>query len=478
MECVGKMAKVLFVQKKLHEKLSIHALAAFLKQNNHVCDALIYDAESNFYDKVKSYNPDIVAYSLCIGEYNDAKTILKKIKSRSPSQRILVGGPFLTIFPEIINEDFIDMISVGDGEYPLVEILDRIEEENFNFSNIDGIYFKENNKIFGNKSISLITSLTVLPIPDRDIYYSKYEKLRNLKTKPFILSRGCPYNCSYCYSGQFNDYYKKCGKYWRLRDPTQVIDEIRYVRDTYGLKWIQFHDGTFNANKHFIKEFLKLYAESGLPGFVINSRTENVDEEYVQLLKKAGCDRVTIGVQHGNEDLRRIIANRPMKNREIIDSCNLLKKYNIRVGIDLIFGWPGETLEQAFETIDFARKLDCDSINSNVLRFYPKTAITNYAIRKGYLNQEVSIDEAESLLPNTSQLNITELINLDKLCHLAIRFPKLQWLIKLLIKLPPNKLFLIIKDIPSIRRHFKYEIKSYKEKCAFLRSYLKGVIKA
>ena len=99
MGCVGKMAKVLFVQKKLHEKLSIHALAAFLKQNNHVCDALIYDAESNFYDKVKSYNPDIVAYSLCIGEYNDAKTILKKIKSSSPSQRILVGGPFLTIFP-------------------------------------------------------------------------------------------------------------------------------------------------------------------------------------------------------------------------------------------------------------------------------------------------------------------------------------------------------------------------------------------
>ena len=169
-----------------------------------------------------------------------------------------------------------------------------------------------------------------------------------------------------------------------------------------------------------------------------------------------------------------------MKNSEIMDSCNLLNQYNIRVGIDLIFGWPGETIEQAFETIEFARKLNCDGINSNVLMYYPKTAITDYSIKKGYLSHEVSIDEVESLHPNMSQLqqdNINKLINLDKLCHLAIRHPKLQWLVKLLIKLPPNKLFLIIKDIPSIQRNFKYEIKNYKGRLIFLINYSKGVMK-
>lgn len=475
------MAKVLFVQKALYEKLSVHALSAFLKKNNHECDVLIQDAEPNFYNKVESCNADIIAYSLSVGEYYEAKTILEKIKKRLPEKKILVGGPFLITFPEVIEKDFVDMTVVGDGEHPLVAILDKIKQGNDGFSDVDGVSFKRNKKIISNKRMPLIKDLTVLPIPDRDIYYAKYEELRKLKTKPFILSRGCPYNCSYCYSAQFNNYFKKCGLYWRLRDPKQVLEEIRYVRDTYGLKWVQFHDGTFNANKSFIKKFLRLYAKAKLPKFLINSRPENIDEEYVFLLKKAGCDRVTIGVQQGNEKFRETVANRPMKNKKIIKSCRLLKKYKIRIGIDVIFGWPGETLNLAFETIDFARKLKPDIISSNVLRFYPKTAVTNYAIKKGYLKREPTIDEVELLHSNTSQSkqkNIRELINLDKLCFLAVHYPKLEWLIRLLIKLPPNKLFLIIEEIPFIKRSFKYEMRNNKERTIYLVNYLKSVIRA
>jgi len=473
------MAKLLFIQKKLVEYLSIQALSGFLKQNNHQCQVLCYGAENNFYKKVKDYNPDIIAASLMIGEYCSMKTVFKNIKKKNPSKPIIVGGPFLTSFPEIIKEDFIDITVVGDGEHSLLEILNRIDKNSQNFSNIDGVSFKKNNKVISSKNLAFIKDLTALPIPDRDIYYSKYKALRELKTKPFILSRGCPFSCSYCYSAQYNEYFRKCGTYWRLKDPYQVIREIRQVRNKYGLKWVQFHDGTFNANKIFIKNFLKLYAKSKLPKFLINSRTENIDKEYVYLLKKAGCDRVTIGIQHGNEEFRREIANRPMKNKQIIESGKLLKKYNIRICIDLIFGWPNETLKLAFETVNFSRKLKAEVINANVLRLYPKTAITKYAAKKGLLDHKVTIDEVELLHPNTSQLkqkNIKQLINLAKLHYLAIKYPKLEWLVKLLIRFPPSKLFLFIEEIPFIKRNFKYEIKSNKQRLIYLINYFKSML--
>jgi len=238
----------------------------------------------------------------------------------------------------------------------------------------------------------------------------------------------------------------------------------------------------FNANLKYAKKFLKTYSERDLPRFIAYARVENIDEEFVFFLREAGCDKLVLGIQSGDENLRKKLANRKMSNEQIINACNLLKKYKIRIGVDLMFGWPGETIKNAYETIKLCRKINPDDINSNVLVPYPKTKIGDYCIENHYLDNIITYKDAGSTKNTNCSLlkqgNINQLINLDKLCYLAICYPKLDWLIKLLIKLPPNKLFLIIKDIPPIRRHFKYEIKGNQERFAFIRRHLRRVIKA
>ena len=475
------MSRIAFVQYPLLENLGVMSISSVLKKHGHISDVFCLNGEKDFYKSLFDFKPDIVACSLSIGEQKYALEILRGVKKIDKNMITLIGGPYVLVFPEIINEDCIDLMCVGDGEFACLEILNRIDKKE-NFFNIPGIWVKEGKQIYESPNIAYVKDIKQLPGLNRDIYYEKYPELRNLRTKPFILSRGCPFQCSFCYTQWINQFYKKrAGAHFRLDLPEKVISEILYVKEKYGLEWVRFHDGTLNADLKYIKKFLKMYSEKDLPGFIAYARVENIDEEFVFLLREAGCDKLVLGIQSGDENLRKKLANRKMSNEQIINACNLLKKYKIRIGVDVMFGWPEETMKNAYETIKLCRKINPDDINSNVLVPYPKTKIGDYCIENNYLGNIITYKDVVSTVSSNCSLlkqnNINQLINMDKLCYLAIRFPKLQWLINLLIKLPPNKLFLIIKDIPSIRRHFKYEIKNYKERFAFLRSYLKGVVK-
>lgn len=115
------------------------------------------------------------------------------------------------------------------------------------------ISLKEGNgAIFTNNNIKLTSDLQSLPDPDRDLYY-KYRDLADNDTKSFIISRGCAYSCTFCYNTELKKYYDEI--YWRMRAPESVFREIEYVKNTYGLKWVHFQDGTFNAHKKWLKPF-------------------------------------------------------------------------------------------------------------------------------------------------------------------------------------------------------------------------------
>ncbi|PIR06974.1 MAG: hypothetical protein COV55_00935 [Candidatus Komeilibacteria bacterium CG11_big_fil_rev_8_21_14_0_20_36_20] len=475
------MARIAFLQHILLENLGVMAISSVLKEHGHVVDVFCLEEEDSFYESVMNFKPDIVACSLCIGEQEDVLAILREIKKINKDILTLIGGAFTLVFPEIVNEDCIDLMCVGDGELACLEILNRLDKKE-NFFNIPGIWFKKNGQVEKNTAIAYVNNIEHLPSFDRDIYFKKYEKLRKLETKPFILSRGCPFRCSYCYTNWINQFYRDGGgTHFRLYSPQKLIAELLYVKDKYGLKWARFQDATFNVKLEQVREFLKLYIEKKLPGFIIYARVEDISEEYIALLKKAGCDKLVIGIQTGNETLRKELLNRNMSNKQIIAACQLLKKYQIRIGADIIFGWPGETMDNAYETINLCRQLDLDDINSNVLVPYPKTQIGNYCLDNNYLKDIITYKNAGSTADSNNSLikqdNIRQLINLDKLCYLLIRFPNLKWLVNLLIKLPPNRIFLIIKDVPSIRRNLKYEVKNTKDSFIYIMHYLKLVMK-
>lgn len=450
------MARVAFIQKSAYEKVSIHFLAGALRQHGIEYDVFVEDLEQDFFGSIVAYDPTHVLYSLFIGEEEYAFGYFKKLKQLLPQAKTVVGGPYVLIFGDVHLQPEVDYSFKGDSEDTLPAFLKR-QDLGQDVRDIGGISFVDAQGQEHRNTAYGLADVNATPGPDRDLYY-KYPALRANPTKTFIASRGCAYKCTYCYNAELSDHYKE--SYWRQRSVESVIKEIRHVRDRHGLDWVHFQDGTFNTGRPWLLAFLEAYRATDLPPFLCNARVENIDDGVARALKEARCDRITFGIQSGNEQIRHAIAGRKMSNKKIIEACALCKKYGIRVGVDIIFGWPGETLEQALETIRLCRTIDVESYSSNVLIFYPGLRITSYAYEGGYIQSIPKLTDIAALTPNTSLLTSGDkrlFINLDKLFNYLIRFPWLERPLLLLIKLPPNTFFNVLKNIHHLARSMKYD---------------------
>ena len=191
------------------------------------------------------------------------------------------------------------------------------------------------------------------------------------------------------------------------------------------------------------------------------------------MLFRSGCERITFGSQSGNPRIRNNVAGRPMDNSKIVNACKLCKDNGIRVGVDIIFGWPGETMEEAMDTIRCCREIDVDSYHSNILIFYPGLQVTRLAVDKGFIAKEPSLEEVDTHHSNMSLL-LTEnkriMINLDKWFNYLIRYPWLEPLILPLLRFPPNRFYYILKNLHLLRRGLFFD--TDRSKIGMIKDYL------
>ncbi|HPQ19740.1 MAG TPA: radical SAM protein [bacterium] len=469
------MAKVIFIQEDFRERFGIMSLSAVLKDNGHKCDVLINNFDNNIIEKTIEYNPDIIAISAMTPEMNFVSSYVKKIKQIKDIY-IILGGAHSTFYPDVINELPINAICLGEGEAAIVELANSFDKKEENY-NINNLWFKVNNRIIKNQIASL-KDINEYPVPDREIYFSKYEILRNARTKRFLFSRGCPFNCSYCFNYALKQMYKN-KNYIRFRTIDNMINEIKYILNNYGMEWVQFNDGTFNLDKKRLLEFLIRYKKEINIPFICNLRIDLVDEEIVEALAECKCDRVDFGIEHGDEEFREKILLRKMSNEHIIKYAKLLKRKNIRIHTANVIGFPGETVEQAFKTIEINALIKPNFANSDLLQPYPGTQIFEYAKKNNFLDKNFSISQLkasnswDNYLQNYStsvikQQNINQLVNLYAFFNLLVQYYWLKPIIKILIKLPPNRFFEIIRLLPEIKRRIKYST-NYKEKLLILK---------
>ena len=165
-----------------------------------------------------------------------------------------------------------------------------------------------------------------LPFPDRELLQD-YPEINNAKVRNFITSRGCPYNCTYCFNQGMKALYKN-HNFIRRRSVGNVIKEIVETKNKFNFELVHFEDDTFNLDKKWLREFAEKYPK--FP-FKCNVRANLMDEETAMLLKKANCISATFGIESGNDRIRNNIFKRNMSREHIVKCAKLLKKYHIRV---------------------------------------------------------------------------------------------------------------------------------------------------
>lgn len=427
--------------------MGIMCLSSALKKAGHETDLICF-AKENFLEKLKEMKPNIVAYSLTTGMHQEYISINREIKKNFKVYSVF-GGPHPTFYPEMIKEEGVDAICIGEGEEAFVEFVNRLRDKK-SIDNVKNFWIKKGKRIIKNSLRKLTENLDKLPFADRELIYNKDSFFKELEIKRFMAGRGCPFQCTYCFNRQYNLLYKDRGKIVRHRSVDNVIKEILEIREKYLLKTVKFIDDTFNINPVWLKEFCEKYKEKINLPFICNIRADLINHEIVSQLKNANCIIVYLGIETGNEKVREKILERNMSNEQILNACKLLKKAGIKIVAQNMLGLPGEDIGGTFETILFNSKCRVDFPGFSIFQPYPDTALTNYAIRKGFFDGKFDNSNPDYLRKSPLKLGKKEkreLENLNKFSSLLAKISILNPLVRVLIKFPENRIYSLIYSL-------------------------------
>jgi len=324
---------------------------------------------------------------------------------------------------------------VGGKEEAIKDLL-----ENPDFKKIPNFWFKNGNKIIKNPVRPLISNLDEIPFPDREIVF-RYSHIKEDPIKHFIATRGCPFNCSYCFNESWAELYKGKGKRVRFRSVDNLLGEIKEVVSSSPTKFIYFQDDTFTLNKNWLKEFTKEYSKKINLPFHCHIRPNTIDEEKVQTLEKAGCYSVHIASETADDRLRNEVLKRNMTKEEILNASELLKRYGIKFMLQNMIGLPEGCLEKDLETLELNIECKPDYAWVSIFQPYPGTQLGEYCKKQGVYTEDFSdlgSDFFDSSKLNFSKKYKNQLSNLQKLFAVAVEYSDLYYsgLLRTLIDLP------------------------------------------
>lgn len=330
--------------------------------------------------KISDFKPHVVGITAMTVLACDAYAISKAVKEENPSIATVMGGPHATALPEeAIADGGFDIAAIGEGEYVLRDICNEILKDNGDFSNIDNIVFKKNGKLVRTYPGSKIDEVDNIPfpayhlLPRMDEYNPPPHWGKRGKFATIITSRGCPYGCSFC------SVTEAWGKKYRYRSPDNVFEELEILHRKYGISFISFRDSVATLHKKRMIEICKGIIERKLKiEWNCNARTNEVDEELLGWMKKAGCKTIMFGIESGNE---KVLANVKNTTKKVIEKAiSLTHKSGIIPHGYFMFGLPGETKETMSETIEFAKSLKLHQAGFTSAIPFPGSKLWDYSV--------------------------------------------------------------------------------------------------
>lgn len=366
----------------VYPPLGIAYVAATLEEEH---DVQILDTQAlnltlnEIKKSIRRFNPDIVGITCMTPTIHASLEISKLVKEISEDIITVLGGPHMSIFPkETLTYDHVDFGVVGEGEVVFPQLISALEGKK-KIKNVDGLVFKNDGRIKFNPPRRYVKDLDSLPFPARHLLpYKKYFSI--LADRPFttlITSRGCPFNCAYCFKDIFS-------RIMRFRSPKNVVDEIELCLKM-GIKEIWFYDDVFTLDKKRVIKICSEIVKRGLKfRWTAVTRVDLVDYEVLKKMKKAGCYRIRYGVESGSQEVLNSM-KKGISLERVKKTFELTKKVGIETFAFFMLGYPTEDKEKIKKTINFALKLNPDwAMFSNTVPF-PGTELLEQAYEEGLL---------------------------------------------------------------------------------------------
>ena len=391
---------------------------------------------SNFFN---DFSPDCLAFSVLSDEYLIAARIVEIARNIDPEIPIIWGNKFTTLNPHKTLKDFdIDYACIGEGITAFPELI-RVLEENADPKKIKNIWMKDGNSIIKNELNPIHLNLDSLPYLDWEMF-DKRHFYKPYDGKVYIggdhmINWGCPNSCTYCINQYYREMYLEQNLLIRMRRYSidRIVDELSYLKNRFSLEFFKFHDEDFLLKPMpYLRELSEQYKiKVNLP-FVIMTNSKFVTEEKVKLLKEMNCVSVSIGIETGDEKIRKKLLKRIDTREEIINAFKLFRKYYIRTSSFNMFGIPFETRETYWKTVDINR--DANVQYPNTTFFYPfeGTKLREIAIKEGFFNPDGNdkdtLFQHDKPALHFKNLSENDLIAMRTAFNLYVKLPKFYYI--------------------------------------------------
>ena len=336
----------------------------------------------------------LVLFTSTPGFHVDVK-MAEMMKDSNPKLKVAFVGPPVTVEPEksLRTSPAIDFVVRREFDYQIVDYANGKPLEE-----IPGVSFRKNGEIVNNPERPVIENLDELPwvtkVYQRDLDVRRYNV-------PFLLnpynalytSRGCPAMCTFCLWPQTHS-----GHRWRLRSSDDIAREMAFAKEAFPyVKEFFFDDDTFNYQKARTIELCGKLKPLKLTWSCTSRVT--TDFETLKAMKEAGCRLLIVGYESGEQQILKNIKKGATIDMALrfTDNC---KKLGLVVHGDFIIGLPGETRESIRKTIDFAKRLDTETIQVSLAHPYPGTEFYNYVKNNNLITIDSMTDDTGHQLPN------------------------------------------------------------------------------
>jgi len=382
---------------KAHPPLGVAYIASYLKKYLKFDNTTILVKQSDMEKSVIKQKPDILGISAVTIEFKKAIKLAETIKENLDIP-IIIGSSHITGIPYILPKSM-DIGVIGEAEETMLELLDiYIKTGEFKPSqlkNIDGICFHDGKRVVINRMRKFIKPLDKIPYPARELLDMEKNYLiptktgtsTKIKKSTYILtSRGCPFNCVFCTAPFI--WRRKT----RFHSAEYVVGEMKQLVETYDLDEILIFDDLFTVNKERLREIVKLIREEKLNkqlSFTCLSRSDTLNEETCQLLKKMNVKRINFGFESGSPKILKYLKKNTTTVEQNKRAVKLAKKHNFVVSGYFMLGSPHETKEDMMLTLKFIKNNPIDLVTLCVTTAYPGTELWDHAKKEGFVSDDM-----------------------------------------------------------------------------------------
>ncbi len=395
--------------------LGLAYLGSVIEKAGHKVTVIDCQAEKLTYETFKSRiaqtASDVIGVTATTLLYKSAMKLVDISKQTQPHSITILGGSHGTFWDENALKEYpnLDIVVRREGELTIVELLNKIEN-NLDISGVLGITYRKGSKLIRNEDRPFIENLDSLPFPAHHLLPLEKLKHNGKILFPLVSSRGCVYWCDFCST------VRMFGRGYRMRSAENVVDEMQFIHDKYGIDQVTFYDDAFSVDRERVLKICKELHDRKLDLiWDCGTRVDMVDRELMKTMRAAGCIAVWLGVESGSETMLKAM-NKSIKLDQTRRAYKIAHEEGLMTIANVVLGFPGETEKTAKETINFVKELNPDDVGFYIATPYPGTPMHDQVVKNGWL-KVTDFDKYDTATPTFE----TPYLSMEKLAELRYK---------------------------------------------------------